>query len=158
MIIFFFNRKTQYEMLFSDCSSDVCSSDLLDPDQSIVERLLLRLARVDRGGEAGIDVCVAQLLQQVPISLPERFEDHGIGALGTFKEGDDVKPGVGGGDRAHAAFDHRHKAIDLQCMLWRQRRNRLYQLRRHAEVVRLESLLDTLLLVSGPLATPRIEP
>src|SRR3546814_16705179 len=43
-------------------------------------------------------------------------------------------------------------------MLWRQRRSRLFQRRRHAEVVRLESLRDRLFLVFGPLAKHRIEP
>src|SRR3546814_9601713 len=31
LVIFFFKQKTAYEMRISDWSSDVCSSDLLDP-------------------------------------------------------------------------------------------------------------------------------
>src|SRR3546814_6642949 len=32
--MFFFKQKTAYEMRISDWSSDVCSSDLLDPDRA----------------------------------------------------------------------------------------------------------------------------
>src|SRR3546814_3816792 len=34
LVIFFFKQKTAYEMRISDWSSDVCSSDLLEPEQS----------------------------------------------------------------------------------------------------------------------------
>src|SRR3546814_6591744 len=34
---FFFKHKTAYEMLISDCSSDVCSSDLLEGDHFYVD-------------------------------------------------------------------------------------------------------------------------
>src|SRR3546814_7649578 len=40
LIFFFFKQKTAYEMRISDWSSDVCSSDLLDPglvDQAIAD-------------------------------------------------------------------------------------------------------------------------
>src|SRR3546814_9243888 len=32
-LVFFFKQKTAYEMRISDWSSDVCSSDLFDPDE-----------------------------------------------------------------------------------------------------------------------------
>src|SRR3546814_7182488 len=34
-VVFFFKQKTAYEMRMSDWSSDVCSSDLRDPDKLI---------------------------------------------------------------------------------------------------------------------------
>src|SRR3546814_9122602 len=40
LCVFFFKQKTAYEMRISDWSSDVCSSDLLDPaiDRRMVDR------------------------------------------------------------------------------------------------------------------------
>src|SRR3546814_10482664 len=35
VVVFFFKQKTAYEMRISDWSSDVCSSDLLSPDQRV---------------------------------------------------------------------------------------------------------------------------
>src|SRR3546814_5435460 len=34
LCFFFFKQKTAYEMRISDCSSDVCSSDLVRPDRA----------------------------------------------------------------------------------------------------------------------------
>src|SRR3546814_1061902 len=36
-LVFFFKQKTAYEMRISDWSSDVCSSDLHDPDSCIID-------------------------------------------------------------------------------------------------------------------------
>src|SRR3546814_20030003 len=51
--VFFFNRKTAYEMRISDWSSDVCSSDLFvesrqpDTDQTIQRRCRVGVALID---------------------------------------------------------------------------------------------------------------
>src|SRR3546814_7734485 len=39
IVFFFFKQKTAYEMRISDWSSDVCSSDLLDPRDFIADQL-----------------------------------------------------------------------------------------------------------------------
>src|SRR3546814_998731 len=52
VIIVFFKQKTAYELRISDWSSDVCSSDLINPkgrDQTLVER---ELAELDKGIKA----------------------------------------------------------------------------------------------------------
>src|SRR3546814_21160168 len=43
---FFFKQKTAYEMRISDWSSDVCSSDLMTPEQDIVDLLQWRISRL----------------------------------------------------------------------------------------------------------------
>ena len=57
---FFFKQKTAYELYQCDWSSDVCSSDLLEPDQVVamprqkdraaMRRVLERVAQRDRHG------------------------------------------------------------------------------------------------------------
>src|SRR3546814_3414264 len=64
MCFFFFKQKTAYEMRISDCSSDVCSSDLQRPpvDPGLVERLQV----IGRNLVAGLDVDAAgRLVDQV---------------------------------------------------------------------------------------------
>src|SRR3546814_6200435 len=51
--VIFFKQKTAYEMLISDWSSDVCSSDLLHPLHRL--RLARRPARVERARRRGGD-------------------------------------------------------------------------------------------------------
>ena len=63
----------------------------LDADQAVVERLARRLARLDRGGEAGVNLRVAQLAQLVPVAAPERFEDHRVGGLGALEEAEQLE-------------------------------------------------------------------
>src|SRR3546814_10870479 len=43
MCVFFFKQKTAYEMRISDWSSDVCSSDLLSPEQTRIVVVLAAL-------------------------------------------------------------------------------------------------------------------
>src|SRR3546814_6355108 len=50
---FFFKQKTAYEMRISDWSSDVCSSDLLEPDVVLVAAVVVDL--VVAGAQGGVD-------------------------------------------------------------------------------------------------------
>src|SRR3546814_9542297 len=51
-VVFFFKQKTAYEMRISDWSSDVCSSDLLDSDDTRVMLDALRTLGVDVDSDA----------------------------------------------------------------------------------------------------------
>src|SRR3546814_6605486 len=53
LFVFFFKRKTAYEMRISDWSSDVCSSDLHRPARHVRPRLIGRLARLVATASAG---------------------------------------------------------------------------------------------------------
>src|SRR3546814_18980486 len=63
-VLFFFKQKTAYEMRISDWSSDVCSSDLPDPDLDAVRAGIDQCARrLGRGDVAGNDLHrIGQLL------------------------------------------------------------------------------------------------
>src|SRR3546814_3318778 len=51
VIVFFFKQKTAYEMRISDWSSDVCSSDLPQPGQRVIELAVeIVRRRPQRGG------------------------------------------------------------------------------------------------------------
>src|SRR3546814_13167347 len=59
LLFFFFKQKTAYEMRISDWSSDVCSSDLLDPADfrgDLADQLLIRARDLDRGGLFHLDL------------------------------------------------------------------------------------------------------
>src|SRR3546814_5071822 len=62
LCIFFFKKKTAYEMLISDWSSDVCSSDLswnrsraAPPSVASIPRRTRRCRQILQSGEAGKD-------------------------------------------------------------------------------------------------------
>src|SRR3546814_6295552 len=52
--MFFFKQKTAYEMRISDWSSDVCSSDLLDPAEDVPFAEVRRAAQDIRKRLAGV--------------------------------------------------------------------------------------------------------
>src|SRR3546814_6124320 len=76
MIVFFFKQKTAYEMRISDWSSDVCSSDLVEPTtwQALPAMLLVERSGfglnelLDRAPITGTAAC---LEQQAAASIAE---------------------------------------------------------------------------------------
>src|SRR3546814_10610749 len=64
--IFFFKRKTAYEMRISDWSSDVCSSDLLES----VDKSIARYERVAKSGDKDAKARV-EVLQKLRAALDE---------------------------------------------------------------------------------------
>src|SRR5690606_12956269 len=79
----------------------------------VVERFARRLARVDRGGKALVDVVVAELTQLFLVAAPERLEHHAVGRLGAFEESEQVETAVGRGNVAQPALDSGRKLRDL---------------------------------------------
>src|SRR3546814_9089836 len=78
----FFKQKTAYEMRISDWSSDVCSSDLLDPQQHCRCRDARPCRRLPRAGDGGGGVPVgAELTMAPPEILLERAEAVAIVTL-----------------------------------------------------------------------------
>src|SRR3546814_7992855 len=87
-MFFFFKQRTAYEMLISDWSSDVCSSDLT---RANIEGFACRLRKLQRIGKGAGDIAnmdkVAPLLavledhRRLPVEQPggEYGEDAGIG-------------------------------------------------------------------------------
>src|SRR3546814_8210242 len=53
VFFFFFKQKTAYELLISDWSSDVCSSDLCWPDRKEMENACDGIRKSDRGQRKG---------------------------------------------------------------------------------------------------------
>src|SRR3546814_2850013 len=63
LLLFFFKQKTAYEMLISDWSSDVCSSDLLrKAREEDVEPLLLSWSDPDMTRYSGLRPNIRQFL------------------------------------------------------------------------------------------------
>src|SRR3546814_2669095 len=55
-MIFFFKQKTAYEMRISDWSSDVCSSDLLEPGFALFDpHVANRVVQLHLDGAGGVD-------------------------------------------------------------------------------------------------------
>src|SRR3546814_8323812 len=54
-MFFFVKQKTAYEMRISDCSSDVCSSDLVEHHLALIELAALDELQVQRLAEAAVD-------------------------------------------------------------------------------------------------------
>src|SRR3546814_6417722 len=87
---FFFKQKTSYEMRISDCSSDVCSSDLADAH---VDDDLVEPGHRHR-------ICVAELLDKCPADLvvidllqPGRvFFSHRYAPLSEWRCGPSCRP------------------------------------------------------------------
>src|SRR3546814_17984624 len=84
-MFFFFKQKTAYEMRISDWSSDVCSSDLIDPVIIAFDRQRKAIRRreaqrrVDRIGVEAIGVLVEQRVGQETILLTVRSEERRVG-------------------------------------------------------------------------------
>src|SRR3546814_11414746 len=79
-VLFFFKQKTAYEMRISDWSSDVCSSDLPDPDLDAVRAGIDQCARrLGRGDVAGNDLHrIGQLLDPLDRSEARRVGKEGV--------------------------------------------------------------------------------
>src|SRR3546814_17163357 len=80
MLFFFFKQKTAYEMRISDCSSDVCSSDLLPLYRTIVKdgRLVL-----------GYDEEYSIMNDNIRVEVQLPMLDYlGINGSGTIAAGD----------------------------------------------------------------------
>src|SRR3546814_8795588 len=83
-IVFFFMQKTAYVMRISDWSSDVCSSDLIDPtnDQTVVRedlQHLTALALVFAGDDDDLVVATNLLHAATPYSTSGRSEERRVG-------------------------------------------------------------------------------
>src|SRR3546814_17885434 len=89
-VFFFFKQKTAYEMRISDWSSDVCSSDLLDPtaaaaaaiDEIVYANVLEGLTRIDQSG--GVMPGLAESWTVSDDGLTYRFR---LREGGTFNDG-----------------------------------------------------------------------
>src|SRR3546814_6084815 len=91
--LFFFKKKTAYEMRISDWSSDVCSSDLVDRDA---------LARTDDDDIADHDI-LGQNVERSPVALDAR----GLGLqTGEFLDRR-ARPAAGAGLKQPAEEDQR---------------------------------------------------
>src|SRR3546814_10564218 len=85
IFIFFFKQKTAYEMRISDCSSDVCSSDLVTG--TTVNRLcgsgldaVAIAARQIKAGEAELVVAGGvESMSRAPFVLPKSSEERRVG-------------------------------------------------------------------------------
>src|SRR3546814_4838453 len=84
---FFFRQNTSYEVLISDWSSDVCSSDLIDKNGKFVDDLI----SCRKGGEYimamkdsidFIDVSPKQLVSVAAALIPFRSEERRVGKEG----------------------------------------------------------------------------
>jgi len=69
---FFFKQKTAYEMVTSDWSSDVCSSDLLHPEVEIGTVAGMRQATIPlpRGSETITRLLLTDLLDELDKRFP----------------------------------------------------------------------------------------
>src|SRR3546814_9199180 len=68
VFVFFFKHKTAYDMRISDGSSDVCSSDLIQPDARgmIAEQVIVAAGHVeDSPPEEGPDLGQAQAFHRI---------------------------------------------------------------------------------------------
>src|SRR3546814_2477674 len=75
MFLVFFKQKTEYEMRFSDWSSDVCSSDLPFPITGETTPLLLPIGRQTR---ALTRAAVHSIVKQVFKDAADRIRARGI--------------------------------------------------------------------------------
>src|SRR3546814_9152071 len=75
LIFFFVKQKTAYEMRISDWSSDVCSSDLLEP---VARRLLLG---IERDHAAKPFVCLSASASAMPAATAT-FKERKPGCIG----------------------------------------------------------------------------
>src|SRR3546814_3505444 len=97
IFIFFFKQKTAYEMLISDWSSDVCSSDLIDidagPEPGNCPREAVRSHRQDRLRFADI---VGRQIEQNPFGVRrQRFKrSQGLRDRKSVGEGKSVSGSV----------------------------------------------------------------
>src|SRR3546814_1579612 len=88
---FFFKQKTAYEMRISDWSSDVCSSDLLDPGlvADDVVAILDRADAADVEPDAGIE------FQRVAAGRRPRIAEHDADLHADLIDEDHHGPGAG---------------------------------------------------------------
>src|SRR6056297_2230684 len=77
---FFFKQKTAYEILRSDWSSDVCSSDLGDRLPEFAQRLFASVSHRPHYGE-----------NLLPVDLHTAFGERVFGVGGEFPQGADRK-------------------------------------------------------------------
>src|SRR3546814_9162227 len=75
---FFFKQKTAYEMRISDWSSDVCSSDLVDP---VAQELVTAEPEVARVGDDRVEDSLRRATDRVPRRGHAHDRVHGGGAL-----------------------------------------------------------------------------
>src|SRR3546814_7286063 len=68
--VFFFKQKTAYEMRISDWSSDVCSSDLIDPGED-AEAAAIRELGEETGIHGGLVDIVARSREEYFYDLPD---------------------------------------------------------------------------------------
>jgi hypothetical protein len=131
-----------------------------------VERLPGRVARIERVGKAGVDICIAQRLEFLAVAAPEGIEHHAIGAFGAGHEQAHVKPAIGGNDRTDARFGggieiagfrhRRREAVRRGGVRFGQARRQ--RAGRAQRVGLLDAAADRLLVLLGPAAQDRIEP
>src|SRR3546814_8356170 len=118
-VVFFFKQKTAYEMRISDWSSDVCSSDLLVKEGTLVKAgdVLAKLS----DDEERAQVAVAQAkLAQAGRSRARQERRQGRGSTGRGECGRDsqaARTGVGAagatsGDRVQAQLDRKSTRLN----------------------------------------------
>src|SRR3546814_8796345 len=71
VVVFFFKQKTAYEMRISDCSSDVCSSDLHNLDATTSVTANIRNCR-SKPGTAGV-ACGSTESSMAVADAPDHF-------------------------------------------------------------------------------------
>src|SRR3546814_20485283 len=92
LFVFFFKQKTAYEMLISDWSSDVCSSDL-EPNGNIGEARIERSDAVHRKLRLQGQICVARCKD-----IRRRGGDEAVRSEGCLKIGRVVAEDIVGPD------------------------------------------------------------
>src|SRR3546814_8012664 len=87
-VVFFFKRKTAYDMRISDWSSDVCSSDLTMAEigEARILDALKGVADPDRGGDivslgmvSGLQVREGHVLFSIEVEPERRSEERRVG-------------------------------------------------------------------------------
>src|SRR3546814_738315 len=101
VLVFFFKQKTAYEMRISDWSSDVCSSDLEDLQQRVVDlgdvgegfgRVEAGALVADEDDAAGVDHVVRRIEDA---ALAQRLAVARLGQLGVGGAGADLRLDLG---------------------------------------------------------------
>src|SRR3546814_3588912 len=101
VLVFFFKQKTAYEMRISDWSSDVCSSDLEDLQQRVVDlgdvgegfgRVEAGALVADEDDAAGVDHVVRRIEDA---ALAQRLAVARLGKLVVGGAGDDLRLDLG---------------------------------------------------------------
>src|SRR3546814_4590251 len=113
--VFFFKQKTAYEMRISDWSSDVCSSDLFDGVEQIVDATAMRSRQGNHGRDAATGKLGEHDVRIQTIHLVDRQDQRLAAAAQVGQEG------LIRAEQASTGIDHEHQYLRLlgssQCLL-----------------------------------------